>query len=67
MSFNEGVNNIKLNYKYGKRRKGDVAIALLDCTKIKKELGWLPKIGLEQKCKDSYNYINKHLKDNKSF
>ena len=59
----EKVNNIKLNYKYGERRKEDATIALPDCTKIKKELGWSAKIGLEQMCKDSYNYINKHLKE----
>ena len=60
----EKINNIKLNYKYGERRKGDATIALPDCTKIKKELGWSAKIGLEQMCKDSYNYIKKHLKNN---
>ena len=56
----ENTNHIKLNYKYGNRRKGDATIALPDCSKIKKELGWAPKIGLEQMCKDSFNYIKKH-------
>ena len=57
----EKVNGIKLNYKYGKRRKGDATIALPDCSKIQKDLGWIPKLGLEQMCKDSFNYIKKHL------
>lgn len=58
----EKVNGIKLNYRYGNRRKGDATIALPDCNKIYKELGWMPKIGLEQMCKDSYNFINKNPK-----
>ena len=58
----EKSNGIKLNYVYGCRRKGDAAIALPDCTKIYNELGWIPKIGLEQMCRDSYNFILKHPK-----
>jgi len=58
----EKANNIKLNYKYGDRRKGDAIIALPDCSKIYKDLGWKPKIGLEEMCKDSFNYVKKHLK-----
>ena len=58
----EKVNGIKLNYRYGNRRKGDATISLPDCTKIYKELGWTPKIGLEQMCRDSYNFILKHPK-----
>ena len=58
----EKANGIKLNYKYGSRRKGDATIALPDCSKIYKDLGWIPKIDLEQMCKDSYNFIQKHPK-----
>jgi len=58
----EKANGIKLNYEYGNRRKGDATIALPDCNKIFKELGWIPKISLEQMCKDSYNFIKKHPK-----
>lgn len=58
----ENANGIKLNYKYGNRRKGDATFALPDCTKISNELGWFPRIGLEQMCKDSYNFIKKHPK-----
>ena len=56
----EKANGIKLNYTYGERRPGDSTIALPDCTKIQKELGWKPLIGLEQMCKDSYNFVMKH-------
>ena len=56
----EKVNGIKLNYTYGERRPGDSTVALPDCTKIQNELGWRPVIGLEQMCKDSYNFVMKH-------
>ena len=56
----EKANGIKLNYRYGSRRKGDAVIALPDCSKIYKDLNWIPKISLEQMCKDSFNFINKH-------
>ena len=53
----EKVNGIKLNYTYGEKRDGDTAISIPECSKIKNELGWIPKIGLEQMCKDSYNFV----------
>jgi UDP-glucose 4-epimerase len=53
----EKVNRIKLNYTYGEKRDGDAAIAIPECLKIKNVLGWIPKIGLEQMCKDSYNFV----------
>ena len=56
----EKANGIKLNYSYGERRPGDATIALPDCSKIQNELGWKPTIGLEQMCKDSYNFVMKH-------
>ena len=58
----EKSNGIKLNYRYGNKRKGDAIIALPDCSKIYRELGWTPKISLEQMCTDSYNFIKKHPK-----
>ena len=35
----EKVNGIKLNYIYGEKSDGDAAIAIPECSKIKKELG----------------------------
>jgi len=58
----EKANGIKLNYRYGERRKGDATMAIPDCTKICRDLGWVPKLGLEQMCKDSYNFIKMHPK-----
>ena len=56
----EKANGIKLNYTYGEKRAGDAAIAIPECSKIENELGWIPKIGLEQMCKDSYNFVKMH-------
>ena len=56
----EKSNGIKLNYTYGDRRNRDSTLALPDFSKIQKELGWTPKIVLEQICKDSYNFIKMH-------
>ena len=61
----EKVNGIKINYRYSERRKGDAAIALPDCTKIYKDLGWIPKIDLEEMCRNSYNYIKKNNNNDK--
>ena len=55
----EKFNCDNLNYSYENRRNGDATIALPNCCKIGKELGWIPKIGLERMCKDSYNFIKK--------
>ena len=56
----EKANGIKLNYSYGEKRDGDAAIEIPECSKIKNELGWIPQIGLEQMCKDSYNFVKMH-------
>ena len=53
-----GVNNIKVNYKIADRRPGDIAECYADPTKAKNELGWEAKLGIEQMCKDSWNFIN---------
>ena len=60
MEMYEKDNGIKLNYTYGDRRSGNSTIALPDCTKIQKDLGWTPKIGLGQMFKDSYNFVKMH-------
>ena len=44
----EKANGIKLNYTYGDKRDGDAALAIYECSKNKDDLGWIPKIGLEQ-------------------
>jgi UDP-glucose 4-epimerase len=42
----EEVNKIKLNYKIGPRRPGDIPAIYADSTKAKNMLGWEPKYGI---------------------
>ena len=52
----ENVNDIKLNYKIGERRKGDVVTAYADTTKIKEELNWSTKNSLRNALKSAWNW-----------
>ena len=51
------VNNVKINYKIAPRRPGDLAMYYADPSKAKKELGWEAKRGIEEMCRDSWNFI----------
>ena len=53
----ESVNNLKLNYKYGNRRAGDLPEYYADATKALKELNWKTEKTIDDMCKDSYNFI----------
>lgn len=44
----EQVTGIKLNYKFTTRRQGDVERVWADTTYAKEELGWVPKVSIEQ-------------------
>jgi len=55
----EKVNNIKVNYKIGERRAGDIAACFADPSKAERELGWKAKRDIEDMCKDSWNFIIK--------
>ena len=56
----EKVNHVKVNYKITDRRPGDIAECYADVSKAKKELGWEVKLGIEDMCKDAYNFILKN-------
>ncbi|MDC3110320.1 UDP-glucose 4-epimerase GalE [Flavobacteriales bacterium] len=58
----EKVNNVKVNYKIGKRRKGDVIIAFADVSKIKQNIGWVCKHSVEDALKSSWCW-EKNLRD----
>ena len=58
----EKVNNVKVNYKIGKRRKGDVIIAFADVSKIKQNIGWVCKHSVEDALKSSWVW-EKNLRD----
>ena len=53
------VNNVKVNYIVGARRPGDIPACFADSTKAKEEMGWVAEKGLEEMCKDSWNFIIK--------
>lgn len=53
----EEVNNVKVNYKVVPRRAGDLACFFADPSKAKEELGWEAKNGIEDMCRDSWNFV----------
>jgi UDP-glucose 4-epimerase len=52
----ENVNDIKLNYKFGPRRAGDVVATYADNSKIKKVLGWKQKHNLSDIMKSAWEW-----------
>lgn len=56
----EKVNNVKVNYKIGPRRPGDISACYADPRKAEKELGWKAEKGIEEMLKDSWNFVNKN-------
>lgn len=52
--------NKKLNYKITDRRPGDIAISYANSSLAEKELQWKAKLGLEEMCRDSWNWQSKH-------
>jgi len=54
------VNNVDVPYEIVDRRPGDIAACYADATKAKKELGWQSTHGIEEMCKDAYNFIIKN-------
>ena len=51
------VNDIKVPYKIAPRRPGDIASCYADPSKAYKELGWKANLGVEEMCKDAYNFV----------
>jgi UDP-glucose 4-epimerase len=52
----EKANNLKVPYTIKPRRAGDIATCYCDPTKAKVELGWEAKYGIEDMCRDSWNW-----------
>lgn len=55
----EKVNGVKVKFKIGARRPGDIAACYADATKAKEELGWVAEKGIEDMCRDAWNFIKK--------
>ena len=50
----------KVPYKIAPRRPGDIATCYADSKKAKEELNWEATKGIDDMCKDSWNYIEKN-------
>ena len=50
------VNDIEIPYDIKPRRAGDVAECYADPTKAKEGLHWTAKYGIEDMCRDSWNW-----------
>ena len=50
------VNNLEIPYAIMERRAGDVAIVTADPEKANEKLGWVAKRGLDEMCRDSWNW-----------
>lgn len=49
----------EVKYKIVPRRPGDIATCYADPKKAKEELGWEANLGIDEMCRDSWNYINR--------
>ena len=56
----EKANNLKIKYEIGKRREGDIPVCYSDASKAEKELGWKAEFGIEEMCRDSWNWQRKN-------
>ncbi len=50
----------ELAYQIDPRRPGDIAECWADPTKAERELGWKAKYGIEEMCRDSWNWQSKN-------
>ncbi len=52
----EKVNGVPVKYAIKPRRPGDIATCYCDPAKAKAELGWEAQYGIEEMCRDSWNW-----------
>jgi UDP-glucose 4-epimerase len=57
----ERVNGVKVKYKLGIRRPGDVVQIYSDSTKAKQTLGWTPKYNIEDMVSSSWKWYKNNL------
>ncbi len=57
----EHANNVKVPFKFAEKRKGDLPIYFSSANKIRKKLGWKPKLSVRDMCKSSWEF-NKNNK-----
>ena len=54
------VNGVPVPYSIKPRRAGDIATCYCDPAKAKAELGWEAQFGIEEMCRDSWNWQRKN-------
>ncbi len=54
------VNNVTVKYEIKDRRPGDIATCYADPSRAKQELDWQATKGIEEMCRDTWNYALKH-------
>ncbi len=54
------VNGIEVPYKIVERRAGDIAACYADPSFAKEQLGWEAKKGIDEMCKDAWNFVEKN-------
>ena len=52
----EDVNNVRVPFKFSKKREGDISIYFSSAKKINKKLGWKPKLSVKDMCKSSWEF-----------
>ena len=57
------VNDVNVNYKIAPRRPGDIDACYADASKALNVLGWKASLGIEEMCKDAYNFVKKVKED----
>lgn len=57
------VNNVDVNYKIVDRRPGDIDACYADPSYAKEKLNWEAELGIDEMCKDAYNYVKKFKED----
>lgn len=56
----EKVNGVSVPYQIMPRRAGDIAMCYSNPQKANEELGWRAELGLEEMCRDSWNWQKKN-------
>ena len=54
------VNQVSVPYRIAPRRAGDLAVCYADPSKSARELGWKAELGLENMCRDAWNWQKKN-------
>ena len=57
------INNVDVKYKIVDRRPGDIDECYADPTYAKEELNWEAELGIDDMCRDSYNFARKFKKE----